>query len=223
MKEIKIAPSILSADFSKLGEEVKALEKAGADMIHVDVMDGHFVPNISIGPLVVEAVKRVTSCSLDVHLMISNPDEFIPEFAKKGADIISVHVETCVHLNRTISLISSLGVIPAVALNPATPLGQIEYIMEEIGMVLIMTVNPGFGGQKFIESTLRKIEQLKTIRDKNGYQFDIEVDGGIKLSTIEKVANAGANVFVSGTGILNTENYANTISMMREKVSSLIK
>ena len=214
-----IAPSILSADFSRLGEEVKAVERVGADWIHVDVMDGHFVPNITIGPLVVEAVKRVTELPLDVHLMIENPDLYLKDFARAGSTLMTVQVEACVHLHRTIQAIKGLEVKAGVALNPATPLSTIEWLLEDVDLVLIMSVNPGFGGQEFIPQALQKIRELKAmIRAKNP-NVVIEVDGGINQETIRSVAQAGADVFVAGSAIFGSADYGKTIRKLR----SLIK
>ena len=214
----KIAPSILSADFARLGEEVQAVEKAGADYIHVDVMDGHFVPNITIGPLVVEGVKRVTSLPLDVHLMIENPDQYINDFARAGADIITVHVEAVNHLHRSIQLIRDAGCKTAVSLNPATPLESIEYVMDDLDMVLIMSVNPGFGGQKFIPGSLQKIKKLREMIIERGLNIDIEVDGGVNSKTIGDVSAAGANIFVAGSAIFNKDDYAEAIRVIREGI-----
>lgn len=201
-----IAPSILSADFAKLGVDVKEVEAYGADYIHVDVMDGHFVPNITIGPLIVSALRPVTNLTLDVHLMIENPDQYIPSFVEAGADIITVHYEACIHLHRTIQLIKSLGKKAGVAINPATPVELLGNILEELDLVLIMTVNPGFGGQKFIEGTLSKIRQLSGIAKARNLDFQIEVDGGINEETAKKCVEAGANVLVAGSYIFNAEN-----------------
>ena len=214
----KISPSILSADFTKLGEEVQAVEKAGADYIHIDVMDGHFVPNITIGPMIVAAVKRVTQLPLDVHLMISNPDQFIGEFVEAGADIISVHAEAGNHLHRSLQLIRKYRVKSAVSLNPATPLQLVEYVLDDLDMVLIMTVNPGFGGQEFIPEVVPKIERLKEMIDKRDLDIEIEVDGGINPETIHSVSFAGADVFVAGSAIFYSDDYAKTIQMMREQM-----
>ena len=211
-----IAPSILSADFARLGEELKAVEAAGADWIHVDVMDGHFVPNITIGPLVVKAARRSTPLPLDVHLMIENPDRYIPDFIKAGADLLAVQVETCPHLHRTIQMIREGGVRPGVVLNPATPLNAVEWILEDVDVVMIMSVNPGFGGQKFIPSSLEKIRQLRTIIDDRGLSTLIEVDGGVNSDTIADVAAAGADVFVAGSAIYGSEDYAAAIGRFRE-------
>jgi ribulose-phosphate 3-epimerase len=215
----KIAPSILSADFTRLGEEVKAVEKAGADYIHIDVMDGHFVPNITIGPLIVKAVRRVTKLPLDVHLMISDPDSFIDEFAEAGADIITVHAETVNHLNRTLNYIRKKGVKPGVSLNPATTLDCLEYLLDDLHMVLLMTVNPGFEGQKFIPVVVPKIKRLREEIDKRGLNVEIEVDGGISPGTIRQVSSAGASVFVAGSAIFYSEDYEKTIRLMREAIS----
>ncbi|MGD9157401.1 MAG: ribulose-phosphate 3-epimerase [Desulfobacteraceae bacterium] len=212
----KIAPSILSADFARLGEEVIAVEKAGADYIHVDVMDGHFVPNITIGPLVVEGVKKVTSLPLDVHLMIENPGQYINDFAKAGSGIITVHVEAVNHLHRSIQLIRDAGCKTGVSLNPATPLDAIEYVLDDLDMVLIMSVNPGFGGQKFIKGVLPKIKRLKEMIINRGLNIDIEVDGGVNSKTIGDVSAAGANVFVAGSAIFNKDDYAAAIKVIRD-------
>jgi len=210
-----IAPSILSADFSCLGKEIKAVEMAGADWIHVDVMDGHFVPNITMGPLVVEAVRRSTTLPVDVHLMIENPDQYISDFAKAGADYISVQVETCPHLHRTINLIAECGAKPGAVLNPATPISSIAYVLDDLEFVLIMSVNPGFGGQKFIPASLDKIEQLKSLIDEKSLDILIQVDGGVNEGTIREVAAAGADVIVAGSAVFNTNDYANTIAHLK--------
>lgn len=203
---IKIAPSILAADFAKLGEEVKEVEQAGAKLIHIDVMDGHFVPNISFGSIVLDAIRPLTDLPLDVHLMIENPDQYIEQFAKAGADYITVHVEACRHLHRTIQLIRSYGVKPGVVLNPHTPIDSIQHILEDIDMVLFMTVNPGFGGQKFIHSVVPKVEALSTIIKERGLNIDIEIDGGINAETIVPCAKAGATIFVAGSAIYSKED-----------------
>ena len=199
----KIAPSILSADFAKLGAEIKDVEAGGADYIHVDVMDGHFVPNITIGPLIVEAIRPVTDLTLDVHLMIENPDQYIPAFAKVGADIISVHQEACVHLDRTIQLIKESGAKPGVVINPATPAEFLLPILSKVDLVLVMTVNPGFGGQKFIDETITKVRQLDQWRSEMNLTFEIEIDGGVNTETAKKCTDAGADVLVAGSAVFN--------------------
>lgn len=213
-----IAPSILSADFSCLGKEIKAVEEAGADWIHVDVMDGHFVPNITMGPLVVEAVRRSTKLPVDVHLMIENPDNYIPDFTHAGADFLSVQVEACPHLHRTLNFIRDNGAKAGAVLNPATPLSTIAYVLEELDFVLIMSVNPGFGGQTFIQSALEKITQLKSMIDEKGLDVLIQVDGGVNGNTIAEISAAGADVFVAGSAIFNTENYREAIEMLKSKL-----
>ncbi len=214
----KIAPSILSADFSRLGDEVRAVERAGADYIHIDVMDGHFVPNITIGPLVVKAVRKVTALPLDVHLMIAEPDRFIDDFTAAGADLITVHAEAGVHLHRIVQHIRLRGAKPGVSLNPATGLEALEYILQDLHMVLLMTVNPGFEGQAFIPEVIPKIRRLKErIRD-TGLSIDIEVDGGIGPDTIGQVSAAGADVFVAGSAIFYSGDYESTIRRMRERM-----
>lgn len=212
---IKIAPSILSADFARLGEEIKDVEKGGADYIHVDVMDGHFVPNITIGPLIVEAIRPITSLTLDVHLMIEQPDRYIPEFAKAGADIITVHVEACPHLHRTIQLIKSFGIKAGVVLNPHTPVSTIQHVLEDIDMVLLMTVNPGFGGQSFIHAVLPKIQEVSRMVRERGLTVDIEVDGGVNAETARLCVEAGANVLVAGSAIYNEKDRAQAIRIIR--------
>ena len=213
----KIAPSILSADFARLGEEIKAIEAAGADYVHVDVMDGRFVPNITIGPLVVEAARRVTSLPLDVHLMIEDPDRYIPDFAKAGSDIIVVHAEATRHLHRTVQLIRSLGKKAGVSLNPATPLDVLDYVMEELDLILLMTVNPGFGGQSFIEACLPKIQALRATMDRRGVEAELEVDGGVKPDNIARIAHAGADVFVAGSAVFNSPDYKATIAELKKR------
>ncbi|MEF7561860.1 ribulose-phosphate 3-epimerase [Bacillus infantis] len=212
---VKIAPSILSADFSRLGEEIKDVERGGADYIHVDVMDGHFVPNITIGPLIVEAVRPITKLPLDVHLMIENPDQYIEAFAKAGADYITVHAEASRHLHRTIHLIKSYGVKAGVVLNPATPAEALKHIIQDIDMVLLMTVNPGFGGQKFISSVLPKIRQVKEMAAEQGLDLEIEVDGGVNEETAKFCIEAGANVLVAGSAVYNQKDRAKAIAALR--------
>jgi len=213
----KIAPSILSADFARLGEEIRAVEAAGADYIHVDVMDGRFVPNITIGPLVVEAARRATSLPLDVHLMIAEPDRYVQAFAEAGADLVVVHAEAALHLHRTVQLIKSLGRKAGVALNPATPLDCLEYVLEELDLVLLMTVNPGFGGQSFIEACLPKIQALRGMLDRRGLETELEVDGGVKTDNIDRISHAGADVFVAGSAVFGSGDYVSTIAELRRR------
>ncbi|OCL27927.1 ribulose-phosphate 3-epimerase [Orenia metallireducens] len=211
---IKIAPSILSADFSKLAEEIETVKSA--EYLHIDVMDGHFVPNITIGPLVLDSIQDKTEHILDVHLMIENPDKYIPEFAKAGADIITVHAEACPHLHRTLQNIKANGVKAAVALNPATPLSTIEYVLSELDMVLLMTVNPGFGGQSFIPEVLPKIKRLRAMIEEQGLEIDIQVDGGIKPNTTAvEAVEAGANVLVAGSAVFGAEDRAKAIAELK--------
>ena len=217
-KKIKVAPSILSADFSRLGEEIKAVEAAGADIIHVDVMDGHFVPNITIGPLIVEAARRSTKLPLDVHLMITNPELYIADFAKAGADYITVHAETAYHLNRLVQSIKEhKGVKAAVALNPATSLASLDYLLPDLDMVLVMSVNPGFGGQAFIPSALAKITELRRRIDSLRLSTEIEVDGGVKPENAATVINAGADILVAGSAVFGKKDYAAAINGIRGK------
>jgi ribulose-phosphate 3-epimerase len=213
-----IAPSILSADFARLGEEIKAVEAAGADWIHADVMDGHFVPNITFGPLIVEAVRRVTPLPIDVHLMIENPDNYIADFAKAGASYISVHIESCAHLNRSVQLIRECGARPGVVLNPSTPLQNLDWILNDIDYVLIMSVNPGFGGQKFIANTLDKIRDLRQIIQSRNLHTMIEIDGGVNEKTIPAIADAGVDIFVAGSAIFGSQDYIETIGCFRKKI-----
>jgi len=213
----KIAPSILSADFARLGEEIAAIEAGGADYVHVDVMDGIFVPNITIGPLIVEAARRVTKLPLDVHLMITDPDRYIPSFAEAGADIIVVHAEATNHLHRTVQLIKSLGKKAGVSLNPATSLNVLDYVLEELDLVLLMTVNPGFGGQSFIEACIPKIQSLRATMDRRGIEAELEVDGGVKIDNIARIAHAGADVFVAGSAVFNSPDYAATIAELKRR------
>ena len=214
----KIAPSILSADFSRLADEVKAVEKAGADVIHVDVMDGHFVPNITIGPLVVQGLKKLTSLPLDVHLMIENPERYVEAFAQAGSDWMTIHAEVCSRLKGVIKKIRQLNVRPGIVLKPATTLKTLFPVIDDIDLVLIMSVNPGFGGQSFIPSTLKKIERLRKIVDQNRYPLEIEVDGGVKVENIRMVSMAGADIFVVGTGIFKTNDYEETIKELRKEI-----
>jgi ribulose-phosphate 3-epimerase len=218
----KIAPSILSADFSRLGEEIRAVEAGGADYIHVDVMDGHFVPNITIGPLVVEAARKVTNLPLDVHLMIENPEQYIPEFAKAGADIIVIHAEATVHLHRALQLIKSFGKKAGVSLNPATSLSTLEYVLGDLDLVLLMTVNPGFGGQSFIEACIPKIQSLRGILDRQGLETELEVDGGVKIDNIDRISHAGADVFVAGSAVFGSRDYTATIEELKRRAQEPI-
>jgi ribulose-phosphate 3-epimerase len=213
---IRIAPSILSADFGRLAEEVRAVEAAGADWIHVDVMDGRFVPNITIGPLVVEAVRKVTRLPIDAHLMIVEPERYVDAFAKAGADLISVHAEASPHLHRTIQAIRAAGARPAVALNPSTPLDCLEYVLGDVDMVLLMTVNPGFGGQSYIPAVTEKVRRLRRMADERGQELEIEVDGGVRASTVGEVARAGANVLVAGTAVFGAKDYRAAVFDLRD-------
>ena len=213
----KIAPSILSADFTRLGQEIEEVEKAGADYIHIDVMDGHFVPNITIGPMIVKAIRRVTDLPLDVHLMISDPDSFIDEFAEAGSSIITVHAETISHMHGTIQHIRDKGAKSSVSLNPATPLQILEYILADLDMVLLMTVNPGFGGQEFIPEVVPKIIRLREMIDKKGLDIEIEVDGGIGIKTAPEVIAAGADILVAGSAFYKSGDYR----VFTEKIKGL--
>jgi len=216
-RNIKIAPSILSADFSRLGDEIRAVEAAGAGLIHIDVMDGHFVPNITLGPMIVQAVRSVTSLELDVHLMIQEPDRYLEAFAQAGANWLTVHVETCPHLNRTINRIRELGARPGVSLNPATPPESLAYCIADVDMILVMSVNPGFGGQHFIHSSLQKIRKIKEMAQANHCNVLIEVDGGINEETIAQVAAAGADIFVAGSAVFGKGDYTARIEGLKRK------
>jgi ribulose-phosphate 3-epimerase len=212
----KIAPSILSADFSRLGEEIMAVEEAGADLIHIDVMDGHFVPNISIGPAVMASLKKVTYLPFDVHLMIENPERYIEDFAAAGGDMITVHIEAANHLHRTIGLIKELGIKAGIALNPATPIALAEQIITDVDILLVMTVNPGFGGQKFITGMLPKIRKAKSLIKTISPDVILEVDGGVTLDNIRDIADAGADTFVAGTSVFKSADYHQAIGKMKE-------
>ena len=213
---IKLAPSILSADFARLLEDVKKVEEAGCEYLHIDVMDGHFVPNITLGPNIVKSLRKDVNMVFDAHLMIENPDMYIKDFAEAGCDIIVVHQEACKHLHRTIQNIKSYNIKAGVALNPATPIETIKHVLKDVDMVLIMTVNPGFGGQSFIDSMIDKIRELKAIVDEQSLNIDIQVDGGIKPSNVADVVNAGANVIVAGSAIFNSSDIKETVIEFRE-------
>jgi ribulose-phosphate 3-epimerase len=213
---IKLAPSILSADFARLLEDVKKVEEAGCEYLHIDVMDGHFVPNITLGPNIVKSLRKDVNMVFDAHLMIENPDMYIKDFAEAGCDIIVVHQEACKHLHRTIQNIKSYNIKAGVALNPATPIETIKHILKDVDMVLIMTVNPGFGGQSFIDSMIDKIRELKAIVDEQNLNIDIQVDGGIKPSNVADVVKAGANVIVAGSAIFNSSDIKETVIEFRE-------
>ncbi len=221
-RPIRIAPSLLSADFSKLGEELRTVENAGADWIHVDVMDGRFVPNITLGPFIVGAARRSTNLPLDVHLMIEEPERYVEAFAKAGAATIGVHVEACRHLHRNLSQIRELGARACAVLNPATPAQAVESVLDNLDQILVMTVNPGFGGQRFIESVLPKIAQLRRWIDERQLAIDLEVDGGITPDTIAKAASAGANVFVAGTAVFGASDYATAITTLKTKALAAV-
>ena len=213
----KIAPSILSADFAHLSDEIKAVEEAGADLIHVDVMDGHFVPNLTLGPLIVAAIRKVTRLPLDVHLMMSRPDDFISEFVQAGADYLTVHVEACTHLHRTLQSIKEKGSKAGVTLNPATPLWAIETILPDADLLLIMSVNPGFGGQAFIPASIEKIKAARQMIDKLGLKTELEVDGGLKVDNVGLISAAGADILVAGSAIFKSRDYRETIGKMRKE------
>jgi ribulose-phosphate 3-epimerase len=227
-RPILVAPSILSADFGRLGDEVRAVCAGGADLVHVDVMDGHFVPSITIGPLVIEAIKAAASKPLDVHLMVTNAETTFQHYAAAGADSITVHAEACTHLHRVVHAIKALGKRVGVSLNPATPLDPLRYVLGDLDMVLLMTVNPGYGGQQFIDAVLPKIRELRAEADRRGLPLDIEVDGGIKADNVDVVARAGANVFVSGSGVFGsrppsgdaTAAYRDVIARIRSRAAA---
>lgn len=213
---IKISPSILSADFARLGEEIRAAEEAGVHMLHIDVMDGHFVPNITIGPVVVSSIRKATALPLDVHLMIEDPDRYLKDFIAAGADMLTVHYEAAVHLHRTIQIIKENGIKAGVSINPATPVRSLEYILPDIDLVLLMSVNPGFGGQEYIPGTTGKIRMLKRMISDTGSSAVIEVDGGIKPSNAKEVVDAGAEILVMGSAFFNSGNYSATMGILNE-------
>ncbi len=220
MKKIQIAPSVLSCNFLELGKEIKAVEKAGADLIHIDVMDGHFVPNITIGPLIVEAIKRIATKPLDVHLMIKAPDKFVENFIMNGADIVTIHAEADKHLFRTLDVIKSKGKKAGVSLNPSTSLSVLDHVIRIVDLILIMTVNPGFGGQAYISSMEEKIRKTRRLIDNSGRKIDLQVDGGIKADNVKEVVRAGANILVMGTEIFHSKDYAAKISEVRRNIGS---
>jgi len=216
---IKIAPSILSADFSRLGDQVAEAEAGGADMIHIDIMDGHFVPNLTFGSIVVKSIRNWTSLPFDLHIMMAEPDAFIPEFAKSGADSITVHAEACTHLHKVVQHIKEEGKRASVAISPATPISAVEEILDELDQVLVMTVNPGFGGQAFIESVVPKIARMRALIDERGLKTDLQVDGGISVATANTVAQAGANVLVAGSAVYNKDStVAESIKRIRDSI-----
>jgi ribulose-phosphate 3-epimerase len=217
---VKIAPSILSADFLKLGEEIKAAEAAGADMLHIDIMDGHFVPNITIGSSIVKSIRKITPLPLDVHLMIEEPDKYLRDFIKAGADYLTVHYEASVHLHRTIQRIKESGIKAGVSLNPATPIWSLEHILPDADIALLMSVNPGFGGQDFIPQIIDKIKTLKNLLREKGFPTLIEVDGGVKLENAADIISAGADILVMGSAFFNSKNYGTTIKQFREIVGN---
>ena len=216
----KIAPSILSANFLKLGEEIRAAEEAGADILHIDIMDGHFVPNITIGPFIVEAIRTITSLPLDVHLMIEEPDKYLEDFIKAGADYLTVHYEASVHLHRTVHYIKENGIKAGVSLNPATPVWSLEHILPDIDMVLIMSVNPGFGGQGFIQMSTDKIKTLKRLISEKGLHTLIEVDGGVKLDNALDIVSAGADILVMGSAFFHSKDYGTIVRQFRDIVKN---
>jgi len=218
----KIAPSILNADLSNLSQQIRYVEIGGADWIHCDIMDGHFVPNITFGPPIVKAVKNSTRLPVDVHLMIENADKYIESFVENGADILTVHQEAQIHLNRTLNRIKELNIKAGVSINPSTPVHALYEVLELADLILIMTVNPGFGGQSFIESSLKKIEQLSALRERNNYKYLVETDGGIGLDNIVSVSNAGCDVFVVGSAIFKSDNISATTTELRNKINTII-
>jgi ribulose-phosphate 3-epimerase len=216
VRPVRIAPSILSADFARLADEIQAVEAAGADLIHIDVMDGRFVPNLTVGPVVVKAARKVTRLPLDVHLMIVEPERLIPEFIDAGCDYLTVHVETCPHLHRTLQMIKERGVKAGVTLNPSTPLAAVEAILPDADLLLIMSVNPGFGGQRFIPQALDKLRRARTLIDEQRLPVELEVDGGVKVDNMKELAAAGATIFVAGSAIFGSKDYTDTIRQMRQ-------
>ena len=221
MNQIKISPSILSADFTRLADQVREAEEAGVDYIHVDVMDGHFVPNITIGPLVVKALRPITKLPLDVHLMIENPEFYLEDFSKAGADIITVHQEATTHLHRTIQQIHDLGIKAGVSINPSTSVRTLDEIICDVDLILVMSVNPGFGGQSYIHSCTNKIRKVREMLDDRGVSADLEVDGGVNVDTVNEVISAGANAFVAGSAIFNDKNsVAENVSALRAKIKT---
>ncbi len=215
MHQVEILPSILAADFARLGEEVQAVTAAGVSILHVDVMDGHFVPNLSLGPPIVESLRKVTALQLDVHLMITDPDKYAPAFAKAGANLISVHQEACTHLDRSIHGVKDLGVKAGVVLNPGTPVATLSEVLHLVDYVLVMSVNPGFGGQKFIPNALRKIEQLARIRSERGLQYAIEIDGGVTAANVPDIVKAGCDWLVAGSSVFHSVNSSNAVREMQ--------
>lgn len=220
---IKLAPSILSADFGRLLEDVKKVENAGCEYLHIDVMDGHFVPNITLGPAIVKSLRKDVNMFFDAHLMIENPDNFIKQFVEAGCDMITVHVEACTHLHRTIQNIKSYGIKAGVVLNPATSLTEIEYVLEDVDMVLLMSVNPGFGGQSFIPSTIEKLKKLRKMIDEKNLDIEIEVDGGVKANNIAEIVSAGADVLVAGSAIFGSDNIEEAVNELRKNGNSIQK
>jgi ribulose-phosphate 3-epimerase len=219
---VEIAPSILAADFASLGEQIRAVERGGATLLHVDVMDGHFVPNISIGVPVVASLRKATRLPLDVHLMIENPEVYIPQFAEAGADMMSVHEESTVHLDRALSQVREHGCLPGVVINPATPVSMLSQVLGNVNLVLVMSVNPGFGGQKFIPAALDKIRELRQLRERGGYTFKIEVDGGVGPENVVDLVHAGADILVAGTSVFHTQNIVEAVRSLKEMASEAL-